>query len=706
MIKKLPLVFQHDLMDCGAAVLLIVARFFEVRTDYRYIRSKLLIGPDGATISDLLSMAEKIGFEVHPIEYSSLDVLRKEKGIFLFCTKPEIVSQGFGHYVVVRFLSDGHCEVSDPSNGVVKVTLESLVDRFHTQALLFPISNQELITQASDLRSFEVTDVKRIFGKFKITLFVLALLTLIGSALSILPSYLFGIIVDDLIMIKEKKFNWSFLFLYVFVTGFRDFIGVYKSYIFGRFGNLFSMNLTGVLIRRVLNLNWKQFSSRKYGDYTNRFSAVEEFKELASEIVGSTLGQITTLILAGLTIALIDVRLLYFSFFMGLFALLINLYAANMRLKFSYQMNIQSSGTGSNVYELLSLKKWIMLNNASGYFFRRWSRLTKKLLKMNLVLQKNSMKWSIVRVLNSIFLEFSGIALVVYLYQQGALTAGKLVTVISLQAVVISTMSSFDSLKVSSRSAKLSYDRLLDLFTDIPNQIASKIDLRLSKDSFSKITIRDVCFSYRGEANGSVLTDVTIELLRNQITVIKGRSGTGKSTVLGVVAGVLHPYQGKVVFDDRYEMDFDQLRRLKLCTFVDQEYRFFDGTILDNLTLGHRKDPAIVEKLLKDAGLLDEIRKFTKGVYSEISDASRGFSGGQLQRLSVIRALLTDKPIIILDEPTSALDAESERKICDLLIQNKNNKIILISAHSPVVEKIADQLIQMELISNHEPKHN
>jgi ABC-type bacteriocin/lantibiotic exporter with double-glycine peptidase domain len=703
--KKLSVVYQHDLMDCGAAVLLIVAKYFGLQTDYRWIRKRLEIGPDGATISDLYTMAEAVGLGASPIEFERLQDLNDEEGLFLFCTKPESVANGAGHFVVVLFLKNGFCEISDPSNGVIKVKVETLEGRFYPQALHFSANNFDLKKRNLVFKSNEVTEVKRVFFRYKSSLVVLGTLSLCISALNVLPSYLFGKIVDELTTASGNGFNWLFVFAYVSAMGFRDFFGVYQNYCFSRFGQIFSMNLTGLLVRRVMGLNWKEFSTRRYGDYTNRFGAVAEFQGLASEIVGSTLGRITTLVLAGVTLALIDFRLLLVAALMGIFALVINLYAATMKSKFGYQLNIQSSGTGSSVYELLSLKKWIMLNDASSYFFRRWSRLNKKLIRMNSYLLKNSLKWNTINILNSTVLELGGFALVVFLFKQGELSAGKLVTVISLQAVVMSTLSSFDSLKLSSRNAKLSYDRLLDLFTDIPPTSTKDLKRKIQENAeLRKVSLRDVSFSYRGEESSYVLKNVNIDLFKDQITVIRGTSGSGKSTILGIFAGVFNPQKGSAVIDDQYVIEFDELRKLKLCTFVDQEYRFFEGTIFENLTLGHKKDLVLLNKLLEDAGLMEQIGKFSKGIFSEISDVSRGFSGGQLQRLSVVRALLTEKPIIILDEPTSALDLESEKKICELLIKNKAGRIILISAHSSVVEKIADKVIKIEGLTSYEQK--
>ena len=688
----LKVVFQHDLMDCGAAALLTVAHYFRVRTNYQWIRKHLAIGPDGATLHDLALTADSLGLRCDPVQFESFEECGP-RSVFIFCSVPKAIRSGFGHYVVVRFLGNGSCEVVDPAYGKSVVEVRSLSDRFASVALQFEDeANQN--GESLPVRRVEVTDeLARIFKKFRKNLLFLGFVSLVVAALNVVPSYFFGALVDT-IGRKEWGPVVPIVFGYVFCGALRHLLGVAQDYWFFKLGQIFSLNLSGVLIRKVLHLDWASYSSRRYGDYATRFGAVQDFKSLASEIVNNVFGRICTLALSAVALFAIHYQLLILAVLVGLAVLMINLFSSQMQAKVEYQMSVQAAGSGSNIYELLSLKRWIKMNDATSYFFMRWSRLTKRISKINAEMLLYSFRWSSLSIGVAGILEFLSIILIARMLQQGTISTGQLVTAIALQANIMTTLASFDSLKKSSRSSRLSYERLEDLFADLPEHRRNRVLSRtVPLEQLEKISYHEVTFGYRGESGPRALNRVSLEIQKGQVTLIRGMSGSGKSSLLGVISGSYLPQSGHLIVNELYRLDWSDAARQKCSTYVDQEYRFFEGSIVENLTLGRHYRLSEVEEMIDAAGLRPAILALPKGLNSEISDAARGLSGGQLQRLSIIRALLSGKPLVILDEPTSALDSESEELICKLILRYKSERIFVIASHSETFARLADHTV-------------
>ncbi len=681
-------------MDCGAAVLQVVSKYFQMQVDYRWIRERLRVGPDGATLESISEVSDEMKLRHHLVQYSQLEELGAESGVFIMCGKPALIQAGYGHYVVYRVLSGGRAEISDPSCGVRRVDVRSVEGRFENTCLFFPDAENSVVDQTPRIRN-PGPALQALVKKYLSGFIVVVVLAFLASVLSVVPAVIFGKVVDSLQARDGRTLGW--LMVYLLCLGSREFIGYIKTFRFLKLGQLFSFHLTGVLIRRILRVNWQTFSSRRYGDYTGRLGAIGDFQRFASDVLDSVFSRMVTLVLTCITLALIDIRLMLIAASIGAAILGLNSITVRKKAAMGYQMDIVTSGNGSNIYELLALKRWIGNNSFYPYFFRRWSRLTKRVAKMNSGLARFSFFWDSTGLWLSVLLELCGFVLVLRLFSQGVLTSGEVITAISLQAALVGLVSSFDGIQLSYRSAKLSYDRVQDLFMDNP-ALSHGRSILASSGAIRQIDLEGVSFGFKGERGARILERLDLSLSVGKIVAIRGPSGSGKSTILGLICGSLIPFEGEFRINGADSLPWGSVSQLRLCAFVDQELRFFDGTIYENLCLGEMVPEAEIHELLGLAGLSEAVSQFPKGIHSEISDFSRGLSGGQLQRIAVIRALVSRRPVVVLDEPTSSLDELSERKIMDLLMRFKSRRIILISTHSDLLTTVADEVISLEAV--------
>jgi hypothetical protein len=241
-----------------------------------------------------------------------------------------------------------------------------------------------------------------------------------------------------------------------------------------------------------------------------------------------------------------------------------------------------------------------------------------------------------------------------------------------------------------------SYRNLLISKTNIQNVLAENEESK-SKDVFSPkehgISFYDVSFSYvKGEP---VLKEMSFSIPDRKLTAIVGDSGSGKSTILNLIAKYYDPESGEIDIGGQAIRYVNAEDVLDMISMVDQDTFLFNDTVRENIR--HAKPSATdeeIEKACKESNCDTFICKMEKGYDTIIGENGNLLSGGERQRLSIARAILKNSPILLLDEATSSLDIENElavkQAISNLL---QENKTVVMIAHTLSVIKNADQIL-------------
>lgn len=209
----------------------------------------------------------------------------------------------------------------------------------------------------------------------------------------------------------------------------------------------------------------------------------------------------------------------------------------------------------------------------------------------------------------------------------------------------------------------------------------------------SEIEFDKVSLTYPGRSNPA-LTELSCTIEPGQRLAVVGESGAGKTTMLDLVTGLLHPTSGSIRLNgvDFAELDRDAWRqRIGL---VMQDSPLFQGTVLENIAFTESEpDEQRAWSAADTADLSEVIRGLPDGLHTEIGQKGGTLSGGQRQRLALARALYRKPWLLILDEATSALDSESERAIQDALASIRDECSMLVVAHRLKTVQIADHII-------------
>lgn len=195
------------------------------------------------------------------------------------------------------------------------------------------------------------------------------------------------------------------------------------------------------------------------------------------------------------------------------------------------------------------------------------------------------------------------------------------------------------------------------------------------------ITLNNVTFGYGSKA--SAVSNINMEITMGQSIGIVGHSGSGKSTIIGLLLGFYKPTEGTILIDG-VPMDPSKSAFENYIGLVPQDVFIADSSIRENIAFGQNREDINDDKVhlaLKDANLQDFIQSLPEGLDTEVGERGIRLSGGQRQRLGIARTLFYEPEILILDEATSSLDMETEFQITEVMKNLKNQKTLITIAH-------------------------
>ena len=206
------------------------------------------------------------------------------------------------------------------------------------------------------------------------------------------------------------------------------------------------------------------------------------------------------------------------------------------------------------------------------------------------------------------------------------------------------------------------------------------------------IEASDISFSY--SQNTSLLQSISFKASKGKVLGIIGNSGSGKSSLIRIILGMIKPMSGEVIINNKEILKGSILKS----TILTQGNFIFNGTILENITLGY-KDSSInfekVKEVIKLAGLEEFVYSLEKKEYTLVGDKGQALSGGQKQRLSIARVFYSSNDLLVLDEPTASLDQQNSKLIFDSLEYLKKEKIIIVVTHDSRLMNICDETIKI-----------
>ena len=222
-------------------------------------------------------------------------------------------------------------------------------------------------------------------------------------------------------------------------------------------------------------------------------------------------------------------------------------------------------------------------------------------------------------------------------------------------------------------------------------------NLKASRDrgggEFFEISTKYQVFWKNKTISKNVLDNLSFEITLAKITGIKGDTGTGKTSMIDILVGLLEPSSGKILVNEKDISINIDLWKNKI-GYAPQKANLFNGTLEENITFFDKSPDVTKLKEVIKLCFLEELLERDRVDIKAISETGKGLSGGQLQKIAIARALYVNPELLVLDETTNSLDAETEKKIFKNFAMIDHLKVLIISHHMQTLE-YCDKILQL-----------
>jgi subfamily B ATP-binding cassette protein MsbA len=397
---------------------------------------------------------------------------------------------------------------------------------------------------------------------------------------------------------------------------------------------------------------------------------------------------IITGVLALVTLFIIDYRFLISSIIFGTISTIISLiFTKRVEELQTMHQNNNSFATESfteNIRNILTVKTLNIKSERMDIFnnLNKESSLLGFKVELIDVLTKNI----------SLIMELINVIICFYL---GSFITGfnfsNIIIVLQMQMFVNNMLSNFGTMWNYLVKTSISSKRIFDIIDEVEQVMDFlKGDIEDIKERKYMLEIKSLSFFYDDRL---ILDKISLSAETGEIIIILGETGSGKSTLLDIISGFKNGYDGSIKINGKEISSLSNNQRFELIRLFEQDNSLFNVSIKENIQIA--SNSSLEEfKLIeysKKVGM-SMIDKLPLKYDTKVGESAANFSGGEKQRISLMRLFATKSPILLLDEPTSSLDKLSEELICQSLIELKSNKILIINSHRTKLLEIADRI--------------
>jgi ATP-binding cassette, subfamily B, bacterial HlyB/CyaB len=481
----------------------------------------------------------------------------------------------------------------------------------------------------------------------------------------------------------------------VVVTLMEGVIGALRTFLFTETTNRIDLRLGAEVIDHLLRLPLSYFDRRPVGELGTRVAELEKIREFLT-------GQALTTLLDTAFSVIYIVVMVFYSWLLTLIALCVLPIQVGLTLlgaplfRRQYRDAAQENArTQSHLVEVLTGIQTVKAQNVEMISRWKWQDLYNRYISRSFektitgtALVETS---QVLQKLSQLLVLWVGASLVL----KGEMSLGQLIAFRIISGYVTQPLLRLSSIWQSIQELKVSFERLADV-VDTPEESneADKQKIPLPPID-GEVVFQDVSFAFT-PASPQVLKHVDLQIPAGTFVGVVGQSGSGKSTLMKLLTRLYAPTAGRILID-HYDIDKVELYSLRRqIGIVPQEPLLFSGTVAENIAL---TDPdASSESIVAAARMAcahDFIMELPGGYSSDVGERGAGLSGGQRQRLALARTLLSNPKLLVLDEATSALDYDTERRVCNNLLQGLQNCTVFFITHRLSTIRRADQIVML-----------
>ncbi|MEK7542670.1 MAG: ABC transporter ATP-binding protein, partial [Patescibacteria group bacterium] len=441
-----------------------------------------------------------------------------------------------------------------------------------------------------------------------------------------------------------------------------------------------SRYLTETYYRKIFTLPQTYFDSEVSGKIVNQLN-----RGIIS--IGEFVGTSTNFIMPAMLQAVFGIAVLsYFDLPIALVALVvfpvyiaISNYSTRKWGKIQAEKNVHEDASRGRIGEVISNIKLVKTYNAQT---REWKFVSDKYQTINKLYDKQSTQYHILNFIREFGLEIAFVAILFMVFRKtffGELTLGEMVLIIQILNQLRWPLFGMSYILEQTQRAEADAKQFFEVL-DLPSKEAPEEEHMQALVENPVIRLENVSFAY-GEGE-PVFSGISLTLQNKEKVAFVGHSGAGKTTLVNLILKLYEPTSGNISLSGKNYKDASHVWVREHVALVFQDSELFSSTIRENVAYGAEgaTEEQIIEAL-KQANAYEFVMKLKGGLDAQIGERGVKLSGGQKQRIQIARAILHNKPILILDEATSSLDSKSERLVQEALEKLFENRLVIIIAH-------------------------
>jgi len=677
--SRLPIIRQTTVTECGLSCVAMVANYLGVGADLVALRRQHPPSLKGATLKQVTEICDSLRLSTRAVSCRVSELRRLRT--------PCLLHWGFNHFVVLKAVRRDHFVIHDPARGVVKEPHRTAKDEFTGVALEisrgpgFRKSRQLPRLTLGALLPVDIAIIRKLSAGLVLAL-VCELLVLAS------PFYLQTVIDQvlgkgDHLLLNTLAAGFAVLLLFQVVAN------AMRQLTFQYLSQVYVFDLTARVLHKMLRLPLTYFRSRDLGDVQHRVLSLRQVQDF---IVHSAPALVLDVLFIGLITALMalyDPQLTILAVAAIAIWCLWRTLLLPLRIRLSRDIALSESSVQTHFLETLRAVQTIKLANGESARQSEWRNLfangiNEKIRAGNVLILDSA--------LNQLL--FQGLRVVsVYLLARrgldGRMSIGMISAFVAYLGMFMMRAGAIVDRVVEYRLLAVPLTRLADIvFNDEePDGHCSGAHT----NSAHEIELRKVAFRYvPGEP--WILNNCSCHIPANGFTAIAGCSGTGKSTLLRIIAGVEPVSVGEALIGGIAVNDWRAKSLRKEVATVFQEDGLLKGSVAENIALFERKiDFGRIRQAAKNAYIDSEIESLPMGYQTRIGDLGSSLSKGQIQRILLARAFYREPKVLLLDEATSGLDAVSEKRVIDSVSQLDITRVVI--THSDQVLQAAHEVL-------------
>ena len=695
-LRKFPVEYQLDKMDCGPACLKIIAKYYGRIYNLHLLRNLCGVTREGISVLNITNGAEKIGLKTRVVRCSFAQLA---EAVPLPC----IIHWRDNHFVVVYDVTNDSVAVSDPSKGLLRYSHKEF-----KKAWLKPEEKKGIvigIEPEADFKNIHIgeqrskrktySNILNHFLPYKKSITNLLLVMLFITALQALIPFITRAIIDTGVHTYDMDFinimliaNVAILLSMTLGNAVRDWIVLHLT-------SRINISLISDYLVKLMKLPLSFFENKMMGDILQR---AQDHQRIRDFIMGNSLNlvfsSITFIVFAVILFIYNPIIFLvfsvgsavYFGWVMGFLAIRRRLdtnYFGLMARDQSYWVETISGIQDIKVNNYEKVKRWA------------WENIQARLYKVNVKLQSITNYQS----LGGQFIEgFKNLVITIFCAKavvRGEMSFGVMISTQIIIGMLNGPIQQFIQFIISAQMAKLSLARINEIHAledeEVPTE-SNSMDLPDNRN----ITVSGVSFQYAPK-HPWVLNQINLFIPEKKITAIVGDSGSGKTTLLKLLLRLYNPSAGEIKIGSMNINNISLFDWREKCGAVLQDGKIFNDSVINNIVLGAENiDYERLKKAVTIANIADEIESMPKGYMTKMGEQGRGMSGGQKQRILIARALYKNPDYLFFDEATNSLDTINEKKIVDALEETFKNKTVVVVAHRLSTIRKADQIVVLK----------